>query len=409
MNKVQRDFIWGTTDEKRKLHLLNWDTITNRKIMGGLGIQKSEIKNRVILSSLVWRVAQNPNRLWSKVLTSKYCKSNTSSNSIIVSRTWKNIQNGWIDITKATKWIVHKGNKVNFLSDNWLPHHDTLRSVIQGSMAYGEENIEVSKIYHQGNWDFDKISFELPGNIKTIIKSYLFPQESTKEDKLVWGLKSNGLFSTSSAYNHIKEETSKHFRKPNEKLKWIWNANAPNRIKTFLWLLYHRRLPTNHSLQQKEINVNPKCHYCDYPRKDSNYIFFYCQKSLNLWNSIQARSSNQGSPITDIINETNWIDEWNKLRGKQFNQWLDWNTLIPFCLWNIWITGNNNTFNDQKNSISSHQTISQINEYSLLIGKQGNTKARKTTMIVKEEPPNPGSYKLNVDASVKHIPGPWGI
>ncbi|KAH0778498.1 hypothetical protein KY290_004925 [Solanum tuberosum] len=103
MNKIQRDFIWGTINEKRKIHLLNWDTITNNKNMGGLGIQKIEIKNRAILSSLAWRIIQNPDKLWSKVLMSKYHKPNTSSSYPVVSRTWKNIQNYRVDNTKTTK------------------------------------------------------------------------------------------------------------------------------------------------------------------------------------------------------------------------------------------------------------------------------------------------------------------
>ncbi|KAK4713769.1 hypothetical protein R3W88_019676 [Solanum pinnatisectum] len=36
ISKVQRDFVWGTTAEKRKIHLLQWECITNTKCMGGL-------------------------------------------------------------------------------------------------------------------------------------------------------------------------------------------------------------------------------------------------------------------------------------------------------------------------------------------------------------------------------------
>ncbi|KAK6782428.1 hypothetical protein RDI58_020224 [Solanum bulbocastanum] len=63
INKVHRDFMWGTTAEKRKIQLLSWDSITNTKAMGGLGLQKSELKNRVIISSLAWRAMQKPHKL----------------------------------------------------------------------------------------------------------------------------------------------------------------------------------------------------------------------------------------------------------------------------------------------------------------------------------------------------------
>lgn len=40
IDKLQRNFIWGTTDQKKKLHLLNWSTITTNKASGGLGMKK---------------------------------------------------------------------------------------------------------------------------------------------------------------------------------------------------------------------------------------------------------------------------------------------------------------------------------------------------------------------------------
>ncbi|KAK4718482.1 hypothetical protein R3W88_016820 [Solanum pinnatisectum] len=140
---------------------------------------------------------------------------------------------------------------------------------------------------------------------------------------MVWGLTNNGLFSTNSAYKHINDQSSKHIREPNVKFKWIWAVNAPNKIRTFLWLLYHRRLPTNHSLKERGINVDPKCSYCDYPKEDSDHIFFACPSMLNFWNTIQARSGNQETQIFGNINENNLIDLWDKLRGKQFNQLID--------------------------------------------------------------------------------------
>lgn len=40
INKIQRDFSWGTSTEKRKIHLIGWDTITRNNGAWGLGIQK---------------------------------------------------------------------------------------------------------------------------------------------------------------------------------------------------------------------------------------------------------------------------------------------------------------------------------------------------------------------------------
>ena len=38
VNKLTRDFLWGSTMEKKKLHLVGWNKVTNPVDMGGLGI-----------------------------------------------------------------------------------------------------------------------------------------------------------------------------------------------------------------------------------------------------------------------------------------------------------------------------------------------------------------------------------
>lgn len=37
INKIQRDFVWGSYTKKKKIHLLNWDVLTTEKKHGGLG------------------------------------------------------------------------------------------------------------------------------------------------------------------------------------------------------------------------------------------------------------------------------------------------------------------------------------------------------------------------------------
>ncbi|XP_058762472.1 uncharacterized protein LOC131635855 [Vicia villosa] len=52
IQRVQRNFIWGDTSTKKKMHLVNWDTITNPKDRGGLGLRKLEIMNKACLMKL---------------------------------------------------------------------------------------------------------------------------------------------------------------------------------------------------------------------------------------------------------------------------------------------------------------------------------------------------------------------
>lgn len=81
MDCIQRNFLCGSSDEKRKIHLINWVTVTMPKSQGGLGIHKSEGKNSALISSFNWRLMKNKSHLWVRILQKKY--NNRVSNNII--------------------------------------------------------------------------------------------------------------------------------------------------------------------------------------------------------------------------------------------------------------------------------------------------------------------------------------
>lgn len=135
LDKTIRDFIWGSTQEWKRMHLLNWDQVTQPKERGGLGIQKIGARNKAILSGLAWRAIQGPPATWKAVLNQKYKNHPVDRQiSACVSRTWRNIQDGWNNVACATKWVVHNGAQVKFFMDNWLPHLTRIRDCIHGPL-----------------------------------------------------------------------------------------------------------------------------------------------------------------------------------------------------------------------------------------------------------------------------------
>lgn len=63
IDKIQRNFIWDTNDTSKKLHLINWDTISKDNKESGLGIRSPKDKNTVNLANLTWRLLTYPNPL----------------------------------------------------------------------------------------------------------------------------------------------------------------------------------------------------------------------------------------------------------------------------------------------------------------------------------------------------------
>ena len=50
LDKVSRDFLWGSSQGKSKMHLVGWNKIIKSKEEGGLGIQATRAKNLALLA-----------------------------------------------------------------------------------------------------------------------------------------------------------------------------------------------------------------------------------------------------------------------------------------------------------------------------------------------------------------------
>eukprot|EP00253_Pinus_taeda_P031182 PITA_31182 len=72
---IQRNFLWGKEETRRKWTLVSWDKICRPKIHGGLGLDDQEILNKVLVAKLWWRWVQNPETQWANIWKEKYASS----------------------------------------------------------------------------------------------------------------------------------------------------------------------------------------------------------------------------------------------------------------------------------------------------------------------------------------------
>ena len=52
LDKINRDFLWESTNERRRMHMVGWNKIVKSKEEGGLGTQEARAKNIALLSKL---------------------------------------------------------------------------------------------------------------------------------------------------------------------------------------------------------------------------------------------------------------------------------------------------------------------------------------------------------------------
>ena len=73
IDRVNGNFLWGTSEQAKKVHWVGWDKITRPKAEGALGLQSSKGRNIALLSKLNWRFHTERESLWARVLKNKYC------------------------------------------------------------------------------------------------------------------------------------------------------------------------------------------------------------------------------------------------------------------------------------------------------------------------------------------------
>ncbi|KAI8560087.1 hypothetical protein RHMOL_Rhmol04G0228000 [Rhododendron molle] len=99
IEKIQRKFLWGDTEEKRKLHLIGWDKLTRKKKYGGIGIKRLMEQNTALLAKGWWRFNKEKDALWVKLVSSKLIEAVVLSTPIF----WRANSTSWLVVSAAAE------------------------------------------------------------------------------------------------------------------------------------------------------------------------------------------------------------------------------------------------------------------------------------------------------------------
>eukprot|EP00253_Pinus_taeda_P017945 PITA_17945 len=122
---MQRDFLWGMEETRKKWALVSWDKICKPKSHGGLGLDDQEILSNVLGAKLWWRWVKELESQWARTWKEKYASS-WQTNDLI--RMFGNIKGSYIWnkawenrslVQNNSFWEIRVGDLALLWEDKW--------------------------------------------------------------------------------------------------------------------------------------------------------------------------------------------------------------------------------------------------------------------------------------------------
>ncbi|OMO86377.1 reverse transcriptase [Corchorus capsularis] len=400
IDRLHRNFLWGESDECKKIHLVNWDQVTKKKRRGGLNLRKAKFRNIALLAKLQWRAKKSPEDLWVKAINCKYKAPSSTSNRKHSSDVWKSLGKGDDVLEDGCRKVVKSGLDTSFWFDRWLSNCDSnLRSLISGPLNRNEELLRVADcVDHNGGWDLSLSSFLLPDCILKFIFSTALPFNRNQNDLIVWNFSSDGSFNLNSAY----EIAASIIHEKDDFVFWkkLWHVPCHFRVMHFLWTAALDKLCTRSMLYHRKISFDPCCDLCLDTEESVLHILRDCTIAHSLWDKI----SHLPQHFFDCDNVFDWF-RINLSDPNVVNN-LPWPCLFAYCCWSLWYSRNARLFQGKALDFNSvfNTSFVKASEFFHLGAAKTKFVARKI-VNVHWIPPSYGWFKLNSDGSTLDNPG----
>ncbi|XP_073363229.1 uncharacterized protein [Aegilops tauschii subsp. strangulata] len=235
LNRMVRNFWWGSAEGKRKTHWLAWPKILAHKTKGGLGFRDFRVFNQALLARQAWRLLIKPNSLCAQVLKARYYPDGRLEDTVFsgnASSTWQAIQYGLELLKKGIVWWVGDGQNIRIWRDRWVPREPSRQPVSQQGTCRLWRVAEL--LGPDGTWRMDLLRrYFLPADVDAIAS--IRTSSHVTDDIIAWAPEKNGIFTVRSAYRFAMDERERPSatamsRAPDGRRaiwKIIWGCPAP--------------------------------------------------------------------------------------------------------------------------------------------------------------------------------------
>ena len=241
-----RRFLWNNSPHKSHQPLVSWKLVCQPSSLGGLGIKWLKLLNQAWMLKLAWRLLKEPQSLWVQVFKAKYFPNTNLFHTkahLHSSWVWKNIHRSIPLMQQNLIWEVGNGQDILVWNDFWVGYFK-LKDYLLSNIPHGLLNIKVSDLINLTTWSWNLVTISpfLSSDLLHKILAIPLPLNACP-DQCHWRHTYNGIFSIKYAYNYL---LSSRQQVPLPSLPWhnLWKIRVQPKVKFFLWLLCHDKLPT---------------------------------------------------------------------------------------------------------------------------------------------------------------------
>ncbi|CAA7024106.1 unnamed protein product [Microthlaspi erraticum] len=333
LDRISRSFLWGSSPEHRKQHLLSWKAVCLPKKDGGLGIRSSKSMNLALVAKVGCRLLNDETSLWARVVRKKYKVGNLHDRSWLTPKgtwsvLWRGVAKGLREvIVPGHGWAIGDGSQVNFWKDVWLSGKPLLNS----ALLEPPENVQAlstKDVWRDGEgWDFSIVDPYLPEQSKLEMRAVVLDHVTGAKDHLAWRDSSNGEFSVTSAYELITRDGNP---KQNMSLFYdrIWSVVAPERVRLFIWLVSHQVIMTNVERKRRHISYSDVCSVCKGDFETIIHILRDYPAMAGIWNKIVPGRKRQAFFGQSLLV---WL--YDNLQADVIVANVPWSTTFVMAVW----------------------------------------------------------------------------
>ncbi|CAN1797783.1 Putative ribonuclease H protein At1g65750 [Linum perenne] len=300
----------------------------------------ARVLNMAYIMKLAFLFMQDPERLWVKVLHTKYFRETDAGLELRKLGSqfalWSGFYKEWDSILLGARSAIRNDRDTLFWTARWVDSGSRLLDTVEDTDAARNLSESVADYTNSDEqWDVEKLTSVLSLDQVSLVVGMTPPRAESGEDQWVWGGETNGHFSIRSAYKLIYTQANSV---AHDRWKLCWKWKGPNRIRHFLWLTIQEKLLTNSERVKRHMTSNADCEHCHHQAEIVIHVLRDCTFATEVWRLIREFDVTGADWQGDL---TDWMG--HRLRSMN-------NLLFAIVCWLLWRARNERIFSGSKDS-----------------------------------------------------------